>query len=493
MPWWSCKGLKMTEALQQHPLYPIINPKSIAFFGASNRFSAMGTNQLHSLLSLGFAGAIYPVHPKEEQVLGLKAYADVMDLPEIPDLAVMVLPTSIVPETLEKCGRKGIKRAVIVSGGFKEVGGQGPDLEKRLKEIAGRYGIRFLGPNCLGVVNPYHKLNMTFLPFTGKPGFIGLASQSGSFITQMFDYLAMFGLGFSTGLSVGNEADTDLVDCLEYLALCPHTKVIGLYIETIRRGRAFIETARRIVPHKPIVAYYVGGSETGKRAGLSHTGALAGPDKLYDGVFGQSGVIRATTMTELFDFCWVLGMSPLPQGNRIIIQTHSGGPGAVAADACGRAGLDLPDFSPETLKTLAPFIPHTGSVNNPVDLTYARNMDDYFWSIPKALLAEPKSDGLLIYLMMPDPPIRRVMSSMGLDEDQIQAQIDQFVEKSVGYLIKLAETRTKPIIGFSYRSQVDRLIGILQQKSFPVLPSPGRAARAMGALVRYRYFRERSF
>src|SRR5512135_2478594 len=154
MPWWSCKGLKMTEGLQQHPLYPIINPKSIAFFGASNRFSSMGTNQLHSVLSLGFAGAIYPVHPKEEQVLGLKAYADVMDLPEVPDLAVMVLPTPIVPEALEKCGRKGIKRAVIVSGGFKEVGGQGPDLEKQLKEIAGRYGIRFLGPNCLGVVNP---------------------------------------------------------------------------------------------------------------------------------------------------------------------------------------------------------------------------------------------------------------------------------------------------------------------------------------------------
>lgn len=482
----------MTEAIEQHPLYPIANPRSLAFFGASNRFAAMGTNQLHSVLSLGFEGTIYPVHPKETQVLGLKAYADVMELPEIPDLAIMVLPTTVVPETLEKCGRKGIKRAVIVSGGFNEVGGQGPDLEKKIKAIAGQYGIRFLGPNCLGVVNPYHKFNMTFLPFTGQAGFIGLASQSGSFITQMFDYLAGRGLGFSTGFSVGNEADMDLVDCLEYLALCPRTKVIGLYIEAIRRGPAFIETARKIVPHKPIVAYYVGGSETGKRAGLSHTGALAGPDKLYDGVFQQSGILRAKTMTELFDFCLVLGSTPLPQGKRMIIQTHSGGPGAVAADACGRAGLELPAFSAETLKNLAPFIPHTGSLNNPVDLTYARNMEDYFRTIPETLLAEPDADGLLLYLMMPDHPIRRVLSSMGMGEEQIRSQIDQIVDKLVEDMLKLAQAQPKPIIGFSYRSQIDKLIRILQQKGFPVLPSPGRAARAMAALVRYRYFRERA-
>jgi acetate---CoA ligase (ADP-forming) subunit alpha len=479
------------EGLLRHPLYPIVNPGSMAFFGASNRFSAMGTNQLHSVLSLGFEGAIYPVHPKEEQVLGLKAYSDVKNLPEVPDLAVLVLPTTLVPETLEGCGRMGIKQAVIVSGGFKEVGGQGPELEKKIKDIAGRYGIRFLGPNCLGVVNPYHKFNMTFLPFTGKAGFVGFASQSGSFITQMFDYLAGLGLGFSTGFSVGNEADIDIIDCLEYLALCPHTKVIGLYIEAIRRGQAFIETARKIVPHKPIVAFYVGGSESGKKAGLSHTGALAGPDKLYDGVFHQAGIIRAKSMTELFDFCLVLGSCPLPQGNRVVIQTHSGGPGAVAADACGRAGLELPVFSPETLKNLAPYIPHTGSLNNPVDLTYARNLEDYFQTIPKTLLAEPKADGLLLYLMLPSHPIRRVLAALGLTEEQIQEQIAQVDDRLVKNLLRLAADQVKPIIGFSYRAQADKPIGILQQSGFPVLPSPHRAARAMAALLRYRYFRQR--
>jgi acetyl-CoA synthetase (ADP-forming) len=475
----------MTQSIENHPLHRIVSPRSIAFFGASNRFSAMGTNQLHSLKSLGFRGAIYPIHPQEDRVLGLKAYRDVSELPEIPDLAVMVLPTSVVLETVEKCGRFGIRQAIIVSGGFKEVGGSGIDLEKKLITLAQNYGIRFLGPNCLGVTNPHHKLNTTFLPYTADPGFIGFASQSGSFLTQMFDYLATFGLGFSTALSVGNEANIDLVDCLDYLALCPHTKVIGLYIEGLRRGRAFIEVARRIVPHKPIVAYYVGGSEAGKRAGLSHTGALAGPDRLYDGVFNQSGIIRATSMTELFDYCWVLGSCPPPRGNRMVIQTHSGGPGATAADACGRAGLELTRFSEETIKNVSPFVPHTGSLNNPVDITFSKNPLDFFDGIPKTLLADPKADALLIYLMLPDHHVKRGFLQMGIPEDQIEDNLNQMVKTISQTIIGLPKIHQKPVIGFSYRAQVDRLIRYLQKKGFPVLPSPERAARAMAALVRY--------
>ena len=479
------------EPIEKYPLYPIVNPGSIAFFGASNRFTAMGTNQLNSMKLLGFEGPIYPVHPKEERVLDFKAYRSVLDLPEIPDLAVMVLPTPVVPETLEQCGRKGIRQAIIVSGGFKEMGGQGLELERKLTAIAAKYGIRFLGPNCLGVTNPYHKFNTTFLPFTGRSGFIGFASQSGSFITQMFDYLAEYGLGFSTAISVGNEADLDLVDCLEYLAACPHTKVIGLYIEAIRRGRAFMEAARRISRHKPVVAYYVGGSEAGKRAGLSHTGALAGPDRLYEGVFRQSGIIRANSITELFDFCWVLGACPLPQGRRLIIQTHSGGPGAAAADAIGRAGLNLADFSKETMETIKPFVPLTGSMNNPLDLTFTRNPLDYFHEIPKALLADPKADGLLLYLMLPDQQLKRDFGQMGVAEDQIQDQLNQFVEQIAQTVIKLPGSHHKPVIGFSFRARTDRLIRVLQDKGFPVLPSPERAARAMLALVQSRYLGEK--
>jgi acetyl-CoA synthetase (ADP-forming) len=358
--------------------------------------------------------------------------------------------------------------------------------------MAQHYGIRFLGPNCLGVTNSHHKLNTTFLPYTADPGFIGFASQSGSFLTQIFDYLAVFGLGFSTAISVGNEANIDLVDCLDYLALCPHTKVIGLYIEGLTRGRAFIEVARRIVPHKPIVAYYVGGSEAGKRAGLSHTGALAGPDRLYDGVFNQSGIIRANSMTELFDFCWVLGTCPPPPGNRLIIQTHSGGPGATAADACGRAGLNLTKFSQETIKKVSPFVPHTGSLNNPVDITFSKNPLDFFDGIPKTLLADQQADGLLIYLMLPDHHVKRGFLQMGIPEDQIEDSLNQMVKTISQTIMGLPKIHQKPVIGFSYRAQVDRLIQFLQRKGFPVLPSPERAARAMAALVRYQALRRRN-
>ena len=466
-------------------LYPIVNPKSVAFFGASNRFTAMGTNQLNALLDLGFEGRIYPVHPKEDFVLGLKAYKKVQDLPEIPDLAVMVLPTHLVTGVVEECGQKGIKHAVVVSGGFKEVGGEGDALEKKLLAVADQYGIRFLGPNCLGVANPHHKFNVTFLPFEGRPGFIGFASQSGSFITQMFGYLSRYDIGFSTGISVGNEADVDIVDCMEYLAACPHTKVIGLYIETIRRGRAFIDMARSIVPHKPIVAYYVGGSEAGQQASFSHTAALAGPDELYDGVLRQSGIIRAQSIPELFDFCWVLGACPRPAGNRVIIQTHSGGPGAAAADACSRAGVVLAKLTPQTREKLSPLVPATGSMNNPVDLTFSKNPLDYFSVIPDILMEENNSDGLLAYFLAPGQSIRRTMQGMGIPPDQIPQLTEKLFDDQGKSLAGLMAKHQKPLIGYTFQSHEELSIQKLRHHGIPVFPSPDRAARAMAALVHY--------
>jgi acyl-CoA synthetase (NDP forming) len=475
----------MLNNIQESPLYPIINPKSIAFFGASNRFSSMGTNQLSSLISLGFEGNIYPIHPQEKRVLELKAYQNVRDLPEIADLAVMVLPTEVVPQVMEECGRKGIKHAIVVSGGFNEIGGDGAALEKKLKAVADRYGICFLGPNCLGVANPHHQFNMTFLPFEGRPGFIGLASQSGSFITQMFGYLDRSGLGFSSGISVGNEASVDIVNCMEYLAACPKTKVIALYIESIRRGREFIELARSIVPLKPIVAFYAGGSEAGQRASFSHTGAMAGPDSLYDGVFRQCGVIRADSIAELFDFCRVLGTCLHPGSNRVIIQTHSGGPGAAAADACSRNGLKLPQFSEEILAKLRPLVPHTGSVNNPVDLTFSRNPMDYFADIPDTLLAEPAADSLLMYFLTPGQLIRRSMEGLEIPPDKIPKLTDKLFNDQAGSLAALVKKHQKPVLGFTFQSHDNLFIQKLFEHELPVFPSPERAARAMSALVRY--------
>ncbi len=481
----------MLESIEQSPLFRIANPRSIAFFGASNNILSMGTSLLSSLQALRFQGAVYPVHPKEENVLGLKAFPSILDLPEVPDLAVIVVPNRIVPQIMEDCGKKGVRHAIVVSGGFKETGEEGAALEKEIKEISKKYGIRFLGPNCIGVTNPHHQLNTTFLPYEGEPGFVGMASQSGSFVTQMFGYLDRHRLGFSAAFSVGNEASIDIVDGLEYLGACPNTKVIALYIEGIRRGRAFVETARRVVPHKPIVALYVGGTETGKRAGLSHTGAMAGPDPLYDGVFEQSGVIRAHSVTELFDFCWVLGYLPKPAGNGLLIQTHSGGPGAAAADACGRAGIELPSPSQETVAKLAEYMPHTGSVNNPVDFTYIKNPLDYFSAIPKALLEDEHAHMLLLYILIPRHMVRKALAHMGYTEAQAKEQSKGLMEKQATSVAGLLHSKGKPIVGFTYQGQHEDLIQGLLKRGVPVFTGPERAARALSALVQYSRIQER--
>ncbi len=220
---------------------------------------------------------------------------------------------------------------------------------------------------------------------------------------------------------------------------CPNTRVIALYIESIRRGRAFIELARSIGPLKPIVAFYAGGSEAGQRASFSHTGAMAGPDSLYDGVFRQCGVIRADSIPELFDFCRILGTGLLPVNNRVIIQTHSGGPGAAAADACSRNGLKLPQFSEEVLTKLAPLVPHTGSVNNPVDLTFSKNPMDYFAEIPDTLLEEPAAGSLLIYFLTPSRLIRRSMEGLAIAPDQIPQLTEKLFDDQAGSLASLVE------------------------------------------------------
>lgn len=481
----------MIAVIEESPLYPIVNPKSIALFGASNNFNRMGSIMLTSLVALGYEGRVYPIHRTEQEVRGYKAYKNVHDLPETPDLAVIVLPTDVVCQAMESCGRKGVKHAIVVSGGFKEIGPDGAHRQQELEEIADAYGIRFLGPNCLGVANLHLKLNPTPIPAEGPPGFVGLASQSGSFVTQMFNYLHRHGMGFSTALSVGNEANIDVVDCMEYLGACPNTKVIALYIEGIRRGRDFIHVARSITPHKPIVALYIGGSETGKRAGLSHTGALAGPDEIYDGIFRQSGVIRATTLSELFDFCLALGTLPKPQGNRVIIQTHSGGPGAAASDSLGRSGFELPLLSPDTIKKLLAILPKTASTNNPVDVTFSKNPLDDFSTIPNILLQEEHADMLLVYFVSPEAFLHRASGIVGMPIEEVRQGAQQLVARNIEIFFDVIKRYGKPVVGYTYRSLQEQVARGLLDRGIPVYQDPERAARAMAALIEYHRLREK--
>lgn len=476
---------------EESPLYRIMHPRSVAFWGASNNPMGMGSVQLSHLLELGFEGPVYPIHPREKEILGLKAYARISDVPGPVDLAVFVIPTKIVPDILEECGKAGVRRAIIVSAGFAEIGSEGKELQNQLVEIARRYGIQFIGPNCIGVVNPYVKLNTTFYPYEAAPGFIGMASQSGSFITQMFTHLQKFGLGFSQGLSVGNEALIDITDCVEYLGQCPKTKVIALYIEAIRRGRDFFRVAREVSKVKPIVAYYVGGSKAGSRAGLSHTGALAGPDSLYNGVFRQSGIIRAYSMEELFDFAYVLGSQPLPRGNRVGILTHSGGPGAAAADTADRSGLELTDFSETTQEKLRELVPGTASIRNPVDLTFTKNYGDYMETMPGILLEDPGVDGLFLYCLMPH---RRVIDSViatRFGEVENAADIaNEFIRSQCAAAARLSSTYGKPVVGATFCTRSEIFVRELQDRGFPCLPSPERAVSALAALAKYAHWRE---
>ena len=476
----------MIRSISESPLYPIVNPKSIAFFGASNTFMRMGSIMLSSMQALGYEGKIIPIHPKEKVVRGLAAYPSILDVPEIPDLAIIVLPTEIVCQTLDDCGKKGIRHAIVVSGGFREAGPEGAALQKELEAIARRHGIRFLGPNCLGVANLHLKLNPTPIKADCKAGFVGLASQSGSFITQMFNYLHRHGMGFSAALSVGNEASIDIVDCLEYLGACPHTKVITLYIEGINRGSKFVEIAKAITPRKPIVALYVGGSEAGKQAGLSHTGSLSGPNEIYDGIFKQCGIIRAKTLTELFDYALALGTLPRPGGNRIVIQTHSGGPGATAADACSRVGLKLSRLSPETVKKLKPLIPKTASTANPVDMTFSKNHADDYFNIPNILLSDSETDMLLAYFVSPGIFLERILGEMGVEENSINSEMDKLIGDFAQKFVSLTQAHPdKPIVGFTYRSLQEKMVRTLLDCGVPVYQDPERAARFLAAVQEY--------
>jgi acyl-CoA synthetase (NDP forming) len=278
---------------------------------------------------------------------------------------------------------------------------------------------------------------------------------------------------------------------MEYLAVCPHTKVIALYIEGIKRGKDFVEVAKTITPHKPIVACYVGGTETGKRAGFSHTGAMAGPDRLYDGLFRQTGVIRAHSITELFDFCSVLGTLPMPKSNKMILLTHSGGPGAAAADACGRVGLEMPPLSDETMERMAPFLPHTATGNNPIDLTFHKDPLHYFSEIPKILLEEKNADILLSYYLLPPHKVKLALETMGIPEEKVQEETNKVIDSIVEAVVRQVENQDKPVVGYTFRSVDEPLPKKLIGRGIPVFPEPVRAARAIKALVEYsRYIEE---
>jgi len=469
-----------------NPLHQIMNARSIVFYGASNNISRMGSSQLVTLLCNGYQGKIFPIHPSEKTVFGLMAYARVADIGTPVDCAVIVLPTRLVPSVIEELGEAGVTRAVIVTAGFEEVGSA--DLQEELNRAARKSGLRYVGPNCIGVANLAENYNFTVFPFEGDPGTFGMLSHSGTFVTHVLPYLHARKLNYSEAISLGNEGDLDIVDGLDYMAGRDSIKAIACYIESVRRGREFLDKAAEVSRVKPIVALYASGTEAGARATASHTAAMASPEGIMDGVFRQAGIIRASTLEEMFDFSCVLSRCPLPSGTRVGILTNSGGPGALMADTACRLGLTLPIFSERLQEAISEFSPHTASLANPVDFTFINNWEGFFSRVPAIIAESGEVDVLLFYglfgidtfLHYRDHPT----VAPSLDRTMIRAALgmgDALKNKIGDALAGLPI----PVICSTFLDLNESLISHLVSRGIPFLPTPERAAKAAGALCRY--------
>ena len=463
----SAKATKRTPA---QPLEAIFSPQSVAVIGASNRPESVGNAIFKNILLGGFCGTLYPVNPKAPSICGVHAYPNITAIPDELDLALIIVPAAAVPDVLEECGQKGVRGAVVVSAGFKEVGPDGAVLEKRAVEIARRYKMPLVGPNCLGVISTDAQtmLNASFGRVMPKRGNLAFVSQSGALCAGILDYARGRDIGFSKFISVGNKADVTELDLLRYLAEDDSTDVILMYLETLVDGRAFIELAREItgeiVHRKPILAIKSGRTTQGAAAARSHTGALAGSDAVYDAIFAQAGILRADTVEELFDFAVGFSRQPLPKGNRFAIVTNAGGPGIMATDAAIRHGLELAKLRPETLESLKAKLPPTANLFNPVDVIGDAASDRYAVAL-EAVLGDPNVDGLVVLLT-----------------PQAMTEIEGTAE-CVG---KLAPRFGKPVLA-SFLGHVDVSAGvkILEQHGIPNYEFPENAARSLGAMARY--------
>ncbi|MCD6524651.1 MAG: CoA-binding protein [Thermococcus sp.] len=372
-------------------------PRGIAIIGASNDPRKLGYDVFKNLKRYK-DGKVYPVNIKDETVQGIKAYKNVKDIPDEVDLAVIVVPKRFVKQAITDCGEKGVKGAVIITAGFGETGEKGKKEERELVEIAHSYGMRLIGPNCVGVMNTHNDMNATFI-MDAKKGSIAFVSQSGALGAGIVYKTVKEGIGFSKFISVGNMADLDFAELMEYLADTEEDKAIALYIEGIRDGRKFIEVAKRVTKKKPVIALKAGKSESGARAASSHTGSLAGSWKIYEAAFKQSGVLVAETIDDMLSMARAF-TQPLPKGKRVAIMTNAGGPGVLTADELDKRGLKLANLEEKTMEELRSFLPPMAAVKNPVDMIASARGEDYYRTA-KALLEDPNVDMLIAICVVP--------------------------------------------------------------------------------------------
>ncbi len=380
-------------------LLPFFEAAGVAVIGASANPRKLSYGILENLINSTYQGGIYPVNPGSTEILGKTCFADIANVPDPVDLAVISLPVAATPATLEACGRRGIKAVVIISGGFKETGTEGLALEEQCLAIAKQYGIRLIGPNCVGLVNLHNGMNTTFINGIPDVGGIGFLSQSGAVCGGVVDLVKGKKIGFSHFLSLGNEADVTETDIIEYLGDDPATTVIAAYVEQIKDGRRFVEVARKVSQKKPIVLLKAGRTSAGARAVSSHTGSLAGSYAAYQAAFRQAGVIEVDTVTDLFDVAMTLDFQPLPTGKRAVILTNAGGPAALTSDSLSANGFSLEDLEPQTREILRQNLVPAAQVSNPVDMLGGAEPKDYALVV-KTLLNDKNVD-IVIPILVP--------------------------------------------------------------------------------------------
>ena len=450
---------------ERDALRAIFAPKSVAVIGATEKTGGVGRTLLWNLISNPFGGAVYPVNKRHRQVLGIKAYSSIGEVPEPVDLAVIVTPAPTVPAIIGECIAAGVKGAIIISAGFKEAGAAGVELERRIAELA-RGKLRLIGPNCLGVMRPASHLNATFASAMARPGSVGFISQSGALLTAVLDWSFRENVGFSAFVSVGSMLDVNWGDLINYLGDDPSTHSIMIYMESIGDARSFISAAREVALTKPIIVIKAGRTAAAAKAAASHTGALAGSDDVLDAVFRRCGVLRVNSIADLFYMAEVLAKQPRPSGPRLTIVTNAGGPGVLATDTLIALNGELAELSAPTLQALDQVLPSHWSRGNPIDILGDADPERYARALEIAA-KDPNSDGLLVALTP-------------------QAMTDP--TETARRLTPFAVTRGKPVIA-SWMGGKDVVAGeaILNQANIPTFAYPDTAARIFTLMWRYAY------
>jgi len=442
------------------------SPKTVAVIGATETPNSVGRTVLWNLVTSPFGGTVYPVNPKRPSVLGVKAYQSISDIPEQVDLAVIVTPPPSIPGIIRECGENGVRGAIVISAGFKEIGPEGAELERQLLKEAQEAGIRVIGPNCLGVMSPLSGMNATFATTIARPGSVGFISQSGALCTAVLDWSLKEMVGFSAFVSVGSMVDVGWGDLIYHLGNDPRTKSIVIYMESIGDARSFLSAAREVALNKPIIVIKPGRSAAAAKAAASHTGSLTGSDEVLEAAFRRSGVLRVNNIADLFYMAEVLSKQPSPKGPRLTIVTNAGGPGVLATDALIMGGGELADLTPETMAEYNAVLPATWSHNNPVDIIGDASPERYAKALEIAA-KDPNSDGMLVILTP-------------------QAMTDP--TRIAEQLKPLARQEGKPLIA-SWMGGVDVAAGeeILNRANIPTFPYPDTAARAFNYMWRYSY------